>query len=713
VTITTERYINREISWLGFNQRVLDQAFDANNPLLERLKFLAIASSNLDEFFMVRVGSLKLAADKGSAVTDVTGLTAQEQLQLVRDKILEQTQLIYGCLLDELEPLLKEQHIRRLTAGDLMGQSQKFLDTYFDNELLPIISPISVSCANDFPMLRGKRMCLCVRMKNNSTTRLDQAIIESSGVPLSDTRYVVIPFPANVARIIPLPAKTGYEFILLEDLLATQLHKLLPDQEVIEWSPLRVIRNADAELDEDTDDFMLEVLELINLRQNSPCVRLEVAESASGDMVRFLRACVGALEIDTYRARGPLDLSAFSQVAQSVHWADLKDVPWPPRPVPDFDHGKDIFAVIAAGDRLVLHPYQSFDPVIELLQQAANDRDVVAIKQTLYRTARESKVVDALIQARNNGKHVTAVVELKARFDEQRNIQWARRMEAAGVDVIYGVSGLKTHAKMLLVVRREKRGMVRYVHFGTGNYNESTAQLYSDVSLFTADQQLGLDTVHAFNAITGLSVPQPLEKLALAPINLRSTLSSLIAVERHNAKNGLPAEIVAKLNSVVDAKIIDELYEASQAGVKIRLNVRGICCLRPGVKGLSENISVVSIVDRFLEHSRIIMFHHGGEKRLYLTSADWMGRNLDRRIELLVPVEDRECRQRLMDTLEAYFADNTHAYRMAADGHYEKVAGKRKSLVRSQEVLYRAAEEIEQNATEPSTTVFRELKTER
>ncbi len=709
----SDRYINREISWLGFNQRVLDQAFDTNNPLLERLKFLAIASNNLDEFFMVRVGSLKLAADKGSAITDITGLSAHEQLKQVREKILEQTQLIYGCLLDELEPRLKEHRIRRLTAADLIGQSQKFLDTYFDNELLPIVSPISVSCANDFPMLRGKRMCLCVRMKNSVATRLDKAIVENSGVPLADDRYVVIPFPANVPRIIPFPARAGYDFILLEDLLATQLHKLLPEQEILEWCPLRVIRNADAELDEDTDDFMLEVLELINLRQNSPCVRLEVAESASGQMVNFLRACVGAIEIDTYRARGPLDLSSFLGFAQSLPIPELKDTPWPAKAVADFDHGKDVFAVIASGFRLVLHPYQSFDPIVEFLQQAANDRDVVAIKQTLYRTARDSKIVDALIQARNNGKHVTAVVELKARFDEQRNIQWARRMEAAGVDVIYGVSGLKTHAKMLLVVRREKRGIVRYVHFGTGNYNESTAQLYSDVSLFTADQQLGLDTVHAFNAITGLSVPQPLEKLALAPINLRSTLSSLIAVEKLNAKNGMPAEIVAKLNSVVDSKLIDELYEASQAGVKIRLNVRGICCLRPGVKGLSENISVVSIVDRFLEHSRILMFHHGGERRVYLTSADWMGRNLDRRIELLVPVEDHDCRQRLIDALETYFSDNTHAYRMQSDGSYEKITARRKPPIRSQEVLYRAAEELLENATEPSTTVFRELKTER
>lgn len=709
----TDRYINREISWLGFNQRVLDQAFDTNNPLLERLKFLAIASNNLDEFFMVRVGSLKLAADKGSAITDITGLTAHEQLKQVREKILEQTQLIYGCLLDELEPRLKEHRIRRLTATDLIGQSQKFLDTYFDNDLLPIVSPISVSCANDFPMLRGKRMCLCVRMKNSVATRLDKAIVESSGVPLADDRYVVIPFPANVPRIIPFPARSGYDFILLEDLLATQLHKLLPEQEILEWSPLRVIRNADAELDEDTDDFMLEVLELINLRQNSPCVRLEVAESASPAMVNFLRTCVGAIEIDTYRARGPLDLSSFLGFAQSLPIPELKDIPWPAKAVANFDHGKNVFDVIANGFQLVLHPYQSFDPVVEFLQQAANDREVVAIKQTLYRTARDSKIVDALIQARNNGKHVTAVVELKARFDEQRNIQWARRMEAAGVDVIYGVSGLKTHAKMLLVVRREKRGIVRYVHFGTGNYNESTAQLYSDVSLFTADQQLGLDTVHAFNAITGLSVPQPLEKLALAPINLRSTLSSLIAVEKLNAKNGMPAEIVAKLNSVVDSKLIDELYEASQAGVKIRLNVRGICCLRPGVKGLSENISVVSIVDRFLEHSRILVFHHGGERRVYLTSADWMGRNLDRRIELLVPVEDPECRERLIETLETYFADNTHAYRMNSDGSYEKVSAKRKSMVRSQEVLYRRAEELLEKATEPSTTVFRELKTER
>ncbi len=707
----SERYYNRELSWLNFNQRVLEQAFNSANPILERVKFLAITASNLDEFFMVRVGSLSLAASSGSNQTDIAGLTAQDQLDLIRKRILEQNQLQYGCLLDELLPALAEHRIQRLEPAQLSSRQREYLASYFEDEVASVLSPIAVERPEDFPVLRGARMCVCVRLADDSTGKLRPKLPEEAGGSAppnpASSRYVLIPFAGNLPRIISLPRDTGFEFVLLEDLIGLFLERLLPEQKILEWTPLRIIRNADFELDEEAGDFLREMQQLITSRATSDCVRLEISENASSEMRTFLQGSLAVGDNDTYLARGPLDLSGLMSLASLPQYPHLRDPGWPPVPAPEFASGENIFEVIARQDVLLLHPYQSYDPVVDLIQTAARDPGVLAIKQTLYRTSRDSKIVSALAEAAESGKHVTVVLELKARFDEQRNINWAKRLERAGVDVIYGVSGLKTHAKLCIVVRRERSGIRRYVHFGTGNYNEVTANIYSDVSFLTSDSQLAMDAVHAFNAITGLSVPQTLEKLSLAPINLRATVLDLIQIETANAEAGIPAEITLKLNSLVDQEMIDALYTASQAGVKVRLNIRGICCLRPGVKGLSENIRVVSVVDRFLEHSRILEFRHGGEPKVFISSADWMTRNLDRRIELLIPIEDPACRQRLSETLECYFRDNVSASEIRADGGYRKVTTRKKAEFRCQSFLYEQAQGLFENVTNPRTTVFR------
>ena len=702
-----ERYFNRELSWLNFNQRVLEQAFNANNPLLERVKFLAISASNLDEFFMVRVGSLKIASDSGANRTDIAGLSAGDQLDLIRKRIQEQNQLQYGCLLDELLPALKEHKIRRLDESQLTERQHQFLESFFQDEVISMLTPVAVQGRTDFPVLRGARMCVCVRLLSSAENQIAPKPTAERAEANPPHRFLLIPFAANLPRIIAVPRESGFEFLLLEDLIGLFLEHLLPNQKVLEWTPLRIMRNADFELDEEVGDFLSEMQQLINERALSDCVRLEISENASAEMRKFLQDSLEVTEQETYLARGPLDLSALMGLVNLPQFGALRDPARLPLQAPEFVDGENIFETIAKSDCLLLHPYQSFDPVVDFLKSAARDSRVLAIKQTLYRTSRDSKIVGALVEAAEAGKHVTVLVELKARFDEQRNIQWARRLERAGVDVIYGVSGLKTHAKLCIVMRREPTGIRRYVHFGTGNYNESTALIYSDVSLLTCDTQLALDAVHVFNAITGLSVPQTLEKIRLAPVNLRDSLLELIQIEAMNAKNGLPAEITAKLNSLVDQQIIDALYDASKAGVKIRLNIRGICCLRPGVKGLSDNIRVISIVDRFLEHSRIVLFRHGGDQRLFISSADWMSRSLDRRIELMIPIDDEQCKRRLIDALEAYFQDNVSANETKADGTYKRVTTKKKKDFRSQEWLYEESKSLLEDHTHPGTTVFR------
>ena len=718
-------YINRELSWLEFNQRVLDQALQTRNPLLERLKFLAISASNLDEFVMVRVGGLKLVEHQGTGKLDVAGLSASEQLTLIgqRMRTMYQTQI---DALNHLEAELRDNGIIRLRPDDLSDTQRDFLSRQFETELSAAAAPLSVENSWGFPMLSGTRLCLCVKLKADENKIIRPVQQPASDKPAGkaadekpsesqideDVRYALVPLGRSLKRIWSVPGSDAFSYMFLEEVFGMFLSDMFGGQEIIEWAPFRVTRNGDVAIDEDgRSDLMIDMQEMLTARETSQCVRLEIDAGASESLKQFLSDAVEIGREDVYSVDGPLALKDLFAIAGMKGFNHLKDTPWPPHPAPEMTSRGTLFEKIAVEDRLLIHPYQSYDPVVEFVRAAAEDPQVIAIKQTLYRTSANSEIALALEQAAEAGKHVTCIVELKARFDEARNIQWAKRLELAGVDVIYGIQGLKTHAKVCIVVRKEASGIQRYVHFGTGNYNESTAKLYSDISLFTCDEQLGIDAIHFFNAITGLSVPQQLGKLSAAPINLRETLLEMIEIEVKNKEKEGEGLIIAKLNSLVDKQIIDALYAASQAGVKIRLNVRGICCLLPGKKGLSENIIVTSIVDRLLEHARVFYFHHGGDDRLFISSADWMGRNLDRRVELLVPVEHQSAKSRLMRMLDAYFDDNVSASQLDSDGVYHKVEKKKKkSTIRSQEVLYKDAQKIYNAHADPRTTVFEPIR---
>jgi polyphosphate kinase len=685
-------YINRELSWLEFNQRVLDEARNAELPLLERLKFLAITASNLDEFFMVRVGGLQLMVEAGRVSSDPAGLTPEEQLKAVGERSQTMLRDQYDCF-QELEPKLLEAGIRRLAGNQLNERQTRVVEQIFDNETSAVLTPLAVSGREDFPPLPNLTLNALVRLKPAA----------GSDVP----RFAVIPFGRSLSRFLTLSSDRGYAYILLEDVVATFVQRFFGGEQVVECVPFRITRNADLSLREDqAPDLLAGMTEILNARKRSDCVRLEIAGGVSRPSLGFLQDVLEVTERDVFQAPGPLDLSAFMQLADLAGFDALRYEPWPPQRAPDIEPGQSLFELIARRDVLLYHPYQSFEPVLRLIEEAASDPDVLAIKQILYRTSRTSPIVAALARAAQRGKYVTAIVELKARFDEARNIEWARSLEQAGVQVIYGVKGLKTHAKLCIIIRREPHGIQRYMHFGTGNYNEITARIYSDASLLTSNEELGADAVSFFNAITGYSQPPRYRKIEAAPIGLRGKLLEMIDMETKRKEQGEEAEIIAKINSLVDPEIIDALYKASQAGVKIRLNVRGICCLKPGVKGISDTIEVVSIVDRFLEHARILYFHHGGDARVFISSADWMPRNLDRRIELLVPVEDPDNRRRLTEILNSYFDDNIKARRLAADGAYKPVKPGRRKPQRSQQTLYEEAVKLVKQAERSEQTVF-------
>lgn len=685
------KYLNRELSWLEFNQRVLEEALDAEVPLLERVKFLAITASNLDEFFRVRVGGLELTTAHGGGRADPSGMMPRQQLAAVRDRVRRMTGQQYGCYLEELEPQLTSIGIRRTRPDDLTKTQKRLARQVFENEIYSILTPMAVTSADDFPLLPNQMLSVCLRL--NAAEGSDDG-----------ARFAVLPLGPAVPRFISLPADNGYSYLLLEDLASMFAERFFVGESIAECVPFRITRNADISLREDAASDLLEGMrEVLDERRHADCVRLEIDRAASPMMLAFLGRALGVDPANAFSLPGPLDLSAWFSLTDRPGFDHLKYEPWPPQQSPATPPGRSLFEVIAQQDVLLYHPYESFEPVLRLIDEAASDPEVLAIKQILYRTSRDSPIVAALQRAAENGKHVTVVVELKARFDEARNIAWAQRLEQAGAQVIYGVKGLKTHAKACLIVRREPHGIQRYVHFGTGNYNEVTARIYSDASLFTADADLGADVVAFFNAVSGYSQPQTYRKLEAAPIGLRDRLLELIRTETDRARDGQPARIVAKVNALLDTQLIDALYEASQAGVQVRLNVRGICCLRPGVPGLSENIEVVSIVDRFLEHARILYFHHGGDERVFLSSADWMPRNLDRRIELLVPIEDAQCRQRLTRILEAYFADTVKARRLLADGTHERIAG---GDVRAQARLFDEVRAAVKQAQQQGATVF-------
>ncbi len=688
------KFFNRELSWLEFNQRVLDEALNRETAPLERLRFLAITASNLDEFFMVRVGGLQLAAAGNALEKDAAGLTPRQQLDVISRRTHEMTADQYIFYLDTLEPLLAEAGIKRVRPQELTERQRTGFEQVFEEELYAVLTPMIVGADEDFPILCNQVLHVFVRLAP-----------EAEG---GEPRFAIIPLGRCSPRFITVPSDGGYAFVLLEDAVAFFAERFFPGEEIIECVPFRITRNADFAVREDlASDLMVEIEEVLDARRTSDCVRLEVSDHITTASLDFLRRALALAEHDVYALPGPLDFAAFMSLADVSGFDHLRDEPWPPQPAPRVDASVSMFEVIAQKDLLLYHPYESFEPVVRFLEEAADDPHVLAIKQTLYRTSRGSPVVAALRRAAEAGKYVTAIVELKARFDERRNIGWARELEESGAQVIYGIRGLKTHAKLCIIVRREPRGVRRYMHFGTGNYNESTAKLYSDVSFMTCNEDLAADATSFFNAITGYSQPQKYRKLEAAPIGLRDNIIELIESETARKKQGHAAKITAKINSLVDAQLINALYKASQAGVPVRLNVRGICCLKPGVANLSENISVVSIVDRFLEHARIFSFHHGGEPRVFISSADWMPRNLDRRIELLTPVEDAECRNRLLEILEVYFLDNVKARYLNETGAYQPPPSKPHQIpLRSQAKLYQDVCRAAEQAKQSSRTVF-------
>lgn len=709
--IEPENYINRELSWLEFNQRVLDLARDETTPLLERLKFLAITSSNLDEFFMVRVGSLKLQQKASIASTDPAGMSVTDQLADIRDRTSRMINCQYATFLEEVEPELKLQGIERIELDEASAHHREAAQQIFDEEIFPVLSPIAVTRENHFPLLQSNGLHICVMLPPAKTADELPATQSGSNTPDEDngsSRFAIIPLGRVLPRIITLPADSGHSYTLLEQVVAHHVDRFFPGEEIQAVAMFRISRNADISLQEDSaSDLLHGMKDLLQLRKTADCVRMEIDQNADTAVVDFLRDCLEVSTKDTISIPGPLDLSAFMPLSGLEGYEHLQYESWQPQKSPQIDSTKSMFENIAEQNILLCHPFESFEPVVRLIQEAADDPDVLAIKQTLYRTSRKSPIVHALRKAAERGKYVTAIVELKARFDEARNIEWAQELEEAQVQVIYGVKNLKTHAKICTIVRREPHGIVRYMHFGTGNYNEATARIYGDISYMTCDHQYGMDASAFFNAVTGYSQPQEFNVLEAAPLGLRAKVLSLIDAEIKRCQQGQPAAIAAKLNSLVDPALIEALYRASQAGVKVDLNIRGICCLRPGVPGLSERITVTSIVDRVLEHARIIYFKHGGDDLIYISSADWMPRNLDRRVELLVPIDDPACRKRLVKILYGYFKDTSNSWVLGEDGCYKRRTVKGgKENYRAQERLYQAARDATLEAERKRSTVF-------
>lgn len=677
---TDEHFLNRELSWLAFNERVLAEAARVELPVLERVKFLAITASNLDEFFMVRVGALQLLREQGRRVKDHAGLTPTQQWEQIQQRATAFVARQYEILNDELLPLLREKGIRRLMPEDLTPAQKTHLEDYFTEHIFPVLSPIALDDATpriSAPALQIALLCSVQSETDGKRTR----------------RLVLFTLPSNLPRHVQVPDAEGgqYAYVNLEDLLCQFIHLFFPSEKVISSARFRISRNSDISVDDESAfDLASEMEDVLEARLQSPAIRIEIEDGAPRDLVKAIRDLCGAKSAQVYTIPGELDLRAYFVIAGLSGFEELKVEPWDSQPSSQIEPGESMFDAIKRGDILLHHPHESFDPVLQLIEEAAADPDVIAIKQILYRTAKNSRIISALIRAAEAGKHVTVLVELKARFDEARNLERAEDLLNAGAQIIYGVRGLKTHAKICLVMRRETGHLMRYMHFGTGNYNEATSKLYTDISYLTCRQNYGSDASAFFNTVTGRSRFGHFERISMAPFGLRERLVSMIQSETERARQGEEAEIMLKMNALEDRKMIEALYEASQAGVKIRLNVRGICCLRPGVKGLSENISVISIIDRYLEHARIYHFRQGGRPVIFISSADFMNRNLSKRVELLVPVEEKEAKKRLTHILETHFADTSRGRILKSDGTWTSPTTVGKTL-RSQEVFAKEA----------------------
>lgn len=655
---------NRELSWLEFNRRVLEEGLDPAVPLLERVKFNSIFSTNLDEFFMIRVSGLKQQIDARVTELSPDGMTPALQLKEIVERLRPLVARQMRSLTEEMIPSLAENGILITPYRALSDRERRSLNEYFLDNVFPVLTPLAVDHSHPFPYISNLSLNLGVFVGPEGS----QSDLSREG------RFARIKVPPIVPRLLPV-GESGSQFILLEELIAANIVSLFPGMRTGGCHPFRVTRDADIEIEEDeAGDLLRMIEEQLRKRRFGSCVRLEVDAGMPGEMVRYLASSMGLTENDVYVCEGPLAVSDFASLC-NLDRPELKYRPMIPVVPQALRTDESVFDVLKRHDILLHHPYDSFSCVLDFLNVAVNDPDVLAIKMTLYRTGQQSPVVQALAEATERGKQVAALVELKARFDEENNIGWARRLEQAGVHVVYGLLGLKTHCKLMLVIRREGASLRRYVHIGTGNYNPVTARLYTDVGLLTANEQIGADATDLFNYLTGFSHQAQYRRLLVSPLNLRERLTALIEREIAHRREGRPAGIVAKINSLTDTKIIRSLYEASQAGVPIDLIVRGICTLKPGVSGLSDTIRVVSIVGRFLEHSRIFYFANGGDEDVYIGSADWMLRNLDRRVELVAPIEDPRLKKHLKsEILDSYLRDNVNARRLKPDGSYEAVA---------------------------------------
>lgn len=652
------QFYNRELSWLGFNYRVLSEARDKNIPLMERLKFLSITASNLDEFFMIRVASLKDMVHAKYTKKDIAGLTPKEQLAIISTGTHELVEKQYNTYNRSFLPALKHNGLTIVTQYEALNAEQaEYVDRYFMREVYPVLTPMAVDSSRPFPLIRNKSLNIAALLMDKKR---------------KDTiDFATVQVPSVLPRIVTIPSEKEGEtcIILLEQIIEKNIQKLFLNYKVLDATPYRVMRNADLTIDEDeAADLLIEIERQLKKRQWGEAIRLEVEQGIDKRLLKILKKELQIQQEDIFTIRGPLDLTFLMKVYGMDGFDHLKEEPYTPQPPKGLDMDGDLFEQIRQKDILLHHPYETFDPVVNFVRFAAKDPDVLAIKQTLYRVSSNSPIIASLAQAAENGKQVTVLVELKARFDEENNIVWARKLEKAGCHVIYGLVGLKTHSKITLVVRREEEGIRRYVHLGTGNYNNSTAKLYTDMGMFTCKRAYGEDATAVFNMLSGYSEPLSWNKLALAPTWLRTRFVELINRERDYAAMGKPARIVAKMNSLCDAGIINALYEASAAGVQIELIVRGICCLKQGVPGMSETIQVRSIVGTFLEHSRIFYFENDGSPEIYMGSADWMPRNLDKRVEILFPVEDPDLKKEIVHILHTQLADNTKAHLLQPDG---------------------------------------------
>lgn len=674
-------YINRELSWLKFNYRVLGEARDKQIPLFERLKFLSITASNLDEFFMIRVASLKDMVHAGYKKVDISGMNPEEQLIEISKETKELVDLQYSTLKRSLLPQLEKQQIHLITNfEELTSKQAEFVDRYFEEHIYPVLTPMAVDSSRPFPLIRNKTLNI-------------GALVQKKGE--KELEFATVQVPSVLPRLIKLPsAQNQLELILLEEIIERNIDRLFLNYTIVSASPFRIMRNADLTIDEDeAEDLLKEIEKQLKRRQWGEAIRLEVSEDMDLGLLEIIRSELAISKEDIYKVDGPLDLTILMKLYGLEGFDHLKASPFPPQIHPDFKDAEDIFSLIRKKDILLHHPYHTFTPVVDFIRQAAKDKDVLAIKQTLYRVSGNSPIILALAQAAENGKQVTVLVELKARFDEENNITWAKMLEKAGCHVIYGLVGLKTHSKITLVVRREEDEIRRYVHLGTGNYNDATAKLYTDLGLFTAKEAYGEDATAVFNMLSGYSEPLNWNKLSLAPLWLKKNFLYLIHRETENALKKQPARIIAKMNSLCDPDIIAALYGASNAGVKIDLIVRGICSLRTGIKGVSDTISVHSIIGNFLEHSRIFYFENNGRKEIYLGSADWMPRNLERRVEILFPIEQEDLKKEVMKILEYQLKDNMKTHLLKSDGTYDSIDLRGKEKFNAQEVFWKEAYE--------------------